>query len=112
MHSPDLGETWSEKKQVSRSSIGEVYPALARDGPNVHMAWFSKEGISYLRSRDGGNSWDPVVSLTKKGAMPFLATAGDAVCVIFTAQRGGNQAIYFKCDPTGNKAAATGKTKP
>lgn len=109
MHSPDLGETWSEKKQLSKRSIGELYPAIVRDGPNVHMAWFSKEGISYLRSRDGGNSWDPVVSLAKKGAMPFIATAGEAVYVIFTSQRAGNQAIYFKYDPIGNKA---GKTTP
>jgi hypothetical protein len=112
MHSPDWGETWSETKQMSKSAIGQAYPAIVRDGPNVHMAWFSKEGIAYRRSRDGGKSWDPVVSLTKNGAMPFLATAGDAVYVIFTSQRAGNQAVYFKRDPTGNKATALGKTKP
>lgn len=112
MHSADLGETWSEKKQISKGAIGELYPAIVRDGPNVHMTWFSKEGISYLRSRDGGNRWDLVVSLTKQGSTPFIATAGEAVYVIFTAQRAGIQGVYFKCDPTGNKAPASGKTPP
>jgi hypothetical protein len=112
MHSTDLGATWGEKTQVTKTSVGELYPAVVRDGPNVHMAWFSKEGISYRRSRDAGKSWDPVVPLTKKGAMPFLATAGEAVYVLFTSQRDGNQAVYFRCDPTGNKAAAAGKTMP
>jgi hypothetical protein len=112
VHSPDLGETWSEKKQLTKTLIGEAYPAIVRDGPNVHLAWFSKEGISYLRSRDEGKGWDPVVSLSKQGAMPFLATAGEAVYAIFTSQREGYPAIYFKCDLTGNKAATPGKSKP
>jgi hypothetical protein len=112
MHSPDMGKTWSEKQQLTKSSVGELYPAIVRDGSHVHMAWFSKDGISYLRSRDGGKSWDPIVSLTKQGAMPFLATAGEAVYAIFMSQRAGNQAIYFKCDPTGNKAAAPGRSIP
>ncbi len=108
MHSADLGETWSEKKQLTRTSGSEVYPAIVRDGPNVHLAWFSRDGISYLRSRDGGKGWDPVVSLAKEGAMPFLATAGEAVYVVFTSKRDGHPAIYFKRDLLGNKVPAPG----
>lgn len=111
MHSADLGGTWSEKKEMSQGSTGELYPAVVRDGLNVHLAWFSKEGISYRRSRDGGNSWDPIVPLAKPGAMPFVATSGEAVYALFASQRGGNQAIYFKCDSTGNKAATAGKSR-
>jgi hypothetical protein len=109
LHSPDLGKTWGEKKRLTRAQTNEVYPAIVRDGPNVHLTWFSKDGISYLRSRDGGERWDPVVSLTKQGAMPFLATAGEAVYAIFTSQRDGHSAISFKCDLTGNKDTAPGK---
>jgi hypothetical protein len=112
MHSPDLGKTWGDKKQMNKTLSGEAYPAIVRDGPNVHMAWFSKNGISYRRSRDGGNRWDPVVSLAKEGAMPFIATAGEAVYVLFTSRRDGFPAVYFKADLTGNKAAAAGKTIP
>lgn len=102
MHSPDSGATWGDKKQMSKGAVGAAYPAIVRDGSKVHMAWFSKEGISYVRSRDGGKNWDPAVSLTKNGLMPFLATAGDAVYAIYVSQRDGNQAVYFRCDPTGN----------
>jgi hypothetical protein len=112
MHSPDLGKTWGESKQMTRTTVGEAYPAIVRDGPNVHMAWFSRDGVSYVRSRDGGTSWDPVVPLTKKGAMPFLATAGEAVYAIFTSQREGFPAVYFRWDLTGNKAAAPRKAGP
>jgi hypothetical protein len=104
MHSPDLGDTWSPKERITKTTgAGELYPAIVRDGSNVHLAWFSKDGISYKRSRDAGKTWDPVVSLSRNGAMPFLATAGEAVYVIFRSQRDGDPAIYFKCDPTGNQ---------
>jgi hypothetical protein len=112
MYSADMGETWSEKQQMSKGAIGEMYPAIVRDGSNVHMAWFSKEGISYLRSRDGGKSWDPAVSFTRQGAMPFIATVGEAVYTIFTSQRDGQTAVYFKCDTSGNKATAPKKSTP
>jgi hypothetical protein len=106
--SRDRGETWGEKKQLSETVIGNLYPAIVRDGSNVHIAWFSKNGVSYRRSRDEGKSWDPVVSLTEKGAMPFLATAGEAVYVLFKSRDDG---IYFRCDPTGNRPVA-GKSAP
>jgi hypothetical protein len=108
-HSSDRGETWNERKQMSDSTVGQAYPAIVRDGSHVHMAWFSKEGVSYRRSRDAGKNWEPAVSLTKNGAMPFLATAGEAVYVLFKSRDDG---IYFRCDLTGNKPAAAGKPTP
>ena len=71
------------------------------------MTWFAKSGVSYLRSRDGGKTWDPVVALSREGAMPFIATAGDVVYVIFVSRRDGHAAVIFKCDPVGNKAGAS-----
>jgi hypothetical protein len=109
MHSPDLGETWSEKKPMSTKPTGEIYPFVVRDGLNVHMAWSSKEGISYARSRDGGKNWGPAVNVARNGGMAFLATAGDALFILYTTPRDANPAVYFRCDPTGNKS---GKTTP
>jgi hypothetical protein len=103
-HSANAGETWSERERMSKASgNGDLYPAIVRDRANVHLAWWSKEGISYRRSRDAGKSWEPAVFLTRSGAMPFLATAGDAVYVLFVSPRDGQPAIYFMSDPTGNK---------
>jgi hypothetical protein len=107
MHSSDRGKTWSEREQITKTSAGELYPAIVRDGRNIHMTWFAKNGVSYLRSCDGGKAWDPVVTLSKEGAMPFIATAGDAVYVMFVSRREGHAAVFFKCDPVGNKAGAS-----
>ena len=97
---------------MTKGADGQFYPAIARDGPKVHMVWTGKEGVLYLNSRDGGETWAPIVTLTAKGGMPFIATSGDAVNVIFRSQRDGHPAIYFKCDPTGNKATAVETKTP
>jgi hypothetical protein len=111
MHSSDLGATWSPREQVTNTPGDEFYPAIVRDGSNVHMTWFAKDGISYLRSRDGGKSWAPAVVLNPAGTMPFLATAGDAVYVLFTSRQDGRMVVFVQCDPVGNQTApATNKT--
>lgn len=105
LHSADFGATWGPKEQITKTPDGEFYPAIVRDGSNVHMIWTAKEGIMYLHSGNGGASWDPVINLVTKGTMPFIAVAGDAMHVIFMSQRNGHVAIYYKCNPTGNKSA-------
>lgn len=104
LHSADHGETWSKKEQMTKSDQGAFYPAIARNGMNVHLAWFGKEGISYRHSADEGQTWDPVIKLTAQGGIPFLAAADDAVWALFRSQRDGHGAIYFKSDPIGNKS--------
>ncbi len=97
---------------MTKTPGDEFYPAIARDGSNVHMTWFGKEGIAYMHSSDGGKNWGTPVSLTPKGATPFIATADEAVYVIFSSQRDGHPAIYFKCDPSGNKAKGVSAKTP
>ena len=103
-HSTDCGTTWGAKEEITKTPTEEFYPSLVRDGSNVHMVWTGKEGVMYLYSNNGGASWDPVISLTSKGAQPFIAVAGEAVHVVFVSRRDGHGAIYYKCNPTGNKA--------
>jgi hypothetical protein len=104
LHSADFGETWSAPEQISKSSTGEVYPAIVRDGSNVHLAWPGKEGLHYLHSINGGKNWEKPVVLTLKGSIAFMAVAGDSLHVIFASQRDGHGAIYYKRNPTGNKS--------
>ena len=59
LHSSDRGKTWGRREQITKTSAGEFYPAIVRDGLNVHMTWFAKKSVSYLRSRDGGKTWAP-----------------------------------------------------
>jgi hypothetical protein len=112
MLSSDHGATWSPREQVTKTPGDEFYPAIVRDGSNVHLTWFAKEGISYLRSRDGGKSWAPAVMLSPAGTMPFLATAGEAVYVLFTSREDGRTSVFFRCDPIGNTTAAAANKAP
>lgn len=103
LHSADFGTTWDAAVPLPYSADGEFYPAIHRDGANVHLAWASKSGVFYRRSADGGKSWDSVVPLAGEGMLPFLAVAGDKVHAIFVSKRDGKPAIYYKQNPTGNR---------
>jgi hypothetical protein len=106
IHSGDFGSTWDPKQQISNPpGGGEVYPAIARDGSNVHMVWPGKDGMMYQHSGDGGKRWEKAMNLAGKGAIPFIAVARDGVHVIYASQRDGHGAIYYKRNPTGNKSA-------
>jgi hypothetical protein len=106
LHSSDFGATWDAKEQITNTPTDEFYPAIVRDGSNVHMVWTGKEGVMYLHSGNGGTRWDPVISLTSKGSLPFIAVQGDAVHVIFVSRRDGHGAIYYTRNPTGNKSGS------
>src|SRR5262249_24539918 len=117
LHSSDRGKTWGPREQITNTAAGktaagntgagEFYPAIVRNGANVHLTWFAKSGVSYRRSRDGGKTWEAASALSREGAMPFITTGGDAVYVLFLSRRDGHPAVFFKRDPVGNKAAAT-----
>jgi hypothetical protein len=112
LHSADFGDTWGAKQQITNTAADEFYPAIVRDGSNVHMVWTGHEGIMYLHSSDGGTSWEKAVNLVGKGTMPFIAVAKDAVHVVFMSQRDGHNAIYYKRNPTGNQPGPAPRPAP
>ena len=73
---------------------------------NLHVVWFSTN-IMYLRAGNGGASWAPAVSLVSGvgQAMPHIAVDGNRVHLIWKDLRAGHGAIFYKCDPTGNRPA-------
>jgi hypothetical protein len=103
LHSADLGSTWSPKEQITHTPTDEFYPAILRDGLNVHLTWMSPAGIMYQHSGNGGSGWDPAVVLTAKGSTVFFSVSGEVMHVIFRSQRDGHGAIYYKRNPTANK---------
>jgi hypothetical protein len=105
VHSPDFGSAWGAKQQITQTPIHDVYPAVARDGSDVHLLWWTMaEEILYLHSGDGGAGWDPVVSLVgQQGSFPFVAVAGGTVHVIFVSKRDGHGAIYYKRKTSGSR---------
>ena len=104
LHSADFGTTWDAKEQITTSGGGEFYPAIVRDSSNLHMVWTGKEGIMYLHSSTGGGHWDPAVNLSQKGAMPFIAVAGDAVHVIFMSHAMATTPSITSAILTGNRS--------
>lgn len=113
MHSADCGSTWEPSEQMSHTTTNGLYPAMVRDGFNVHMAWSEGGlGILYRHSGDGGATWDPAITLTSQGGLPFLAVQGQAVHMLFLSQRDGHNAIYYKRNLTGNPSDPASAVAP
>jgi hypothetical protein len=73
------------------------------------VVWYSTD-IMYRRSGNGGASWAPAGSLVSAAGqsmlMPHMAVDGDRVHIIWKDARVGHGAVFYKCNPTGNKFAA------
>jgi hypothetical protein len=100
--STDLGKTWEAAKQIIKLKSSDYmrYPQsreLAVDGNNVHIAVcdydYPKNGtgsIFYIRSSNGGSSFDPVKELTNTGGgfnhirHSYVKSAGGKVAIAFT----------------------------
>lgn len=102
LHSSDSGSTWAPKEQITNTAGDEFYPCIVRDGPNLHLSWGSPAGIIYQYSATGGTTWAPSITLTTQGSSPFMAVAKPLLHIIFTSQRNGHSAIYYKRNPTGD----------
>ena len=60
--------------------------------------------IYSLRSRDGGDSWDPIVRLTDApgpSQRPVVAVDGQEVHVVWFDARDGNAEVYYKFSSDG-----------
>lgn len=94
-HSRDGGKTWTEAQAVSAGD-GEAswVSTVALEGDEVHVAWVDtrdgNEEEYYRRSADGGESWEPVLRLTRNPAnswAPSLAVAGGRVHFVWFDQK-------------------------
>jgi hypothetical protein len=101
----DYGATWTgyDSLAIGRSTI---YPVIFRDGLNIHLVCYNqKDGIIYQHSNDGGKTWGKdsiLVSSASKPMRPFVAATGNSLHIIWTDQRDGHNAIYYKRNPLGN----------
>jgi hypothetical protein len=94
-HSRDGGKTWTEAQPVSAGD-GEAswVSTVALEGDEVHVAWVDtrdgNEEEYYRRSIDGGESWEPVLRLTRNPAnswAPSLTVAGGRVHLVWFDQK-------------------------
>jgi hypothetical protein len=108
-YSTDGGITWNQDAQLTNFNVTTYNPSVSLSGSGVHIVWTDNhEGnfeIYYIRSTDGGKSWESVTRLTNNTAVsfyPFVAASNSGVHVIWQENRDGNNEIYYKRNPAGN----------
>jgi hypothetical protein len=61
--------SWTEDMRLTYRGH-EIHPQVIARNDTVHVAWMQISGehaISYIRSTDGGNSWNDLIDLTEDG---------------------------------------------
>ena len=119
--SPNRGVDWGTPQRLTDDGDGDSrYPVIAVVGSNLHVVWWDDRDdpthphvgwpeievpvdynyeIYYLRSLDGGLSWDPYVRLTDAdgvAAYPSLTAAGTTVVATWHDHRGDDYDIFVK----------------
>ncbi len=109
--STDAGETWSDSQVISENDgIGSQRPAMdTDDSSGIHITWYDYKyspypwtgDIFYRASRDSGNTWEQIDSLTvehRTVASDILAE-GNNVHLVWEDDRHGfnnNFEIYYR----------------
>jgi hypothetical protein len=103
IRSLDAGLTWSVPVTISDINGNAWNPAIAVNGPNVHVVWRTIvnniRSSNYIRSLDGGNTWGQAIVLDPAVAdWPAITVSGNYVYVandILTSSSPYNTEIFF-----------------
>jgi DNA-binding transcriptional ArsR family regulator len=104
LKSVDGGVTWEDDVRLTEDDNAySEYPSIAVEGEVVHVVWEDlRDGnseIYYLKSVDGGVTWEDDVRLTEDDNVgstePSIAVEGEVVHVVWTDYRDGNSEIYY-----------------
>ncbi|UCG41995.1 MAG: exo-alpha-sialidase [candidate division WOR-3 bacterium] len=107
----DSGASWDQETRLTVDSSGSYNPAVAADGPNVHVFWEALAEylpeIMYKFSTDNGTTWSPDTQLTPRpgayAVSPSCAVQGPALHLIWTDFRDHERGqVYYKRNLTGN----------
>ncbi len=105
VHSTDYGATWAPCDSLARN-VNALYPSIVRNDGHANLVCFNTNtGVFYQHSDDGGATWDSGTNLVggaSKPARAFVGVGGPVVHVIWTDQRDGHAAVYYKRNPMGN----------
>ncbi len=101
--SSDAGLTWSPDVQISDSPVHAAYPCIAVEGDSIHVVHGDlRDGnaeVYYLRSLDGGNTWQAGVRLSDlpdSSYTPTVAVSGLNVYVAWTDTRHGGSPMSLE----------------
>ncbi|TAL70713.1 MAG: T9SS type A sorting domain-containing protein [Bacteroidetes bacterium] len=98
--SSDAGLTWGPDTRLTPIPGKSDYPSIAVSGNIVHIAYRDSAAgttnSNYIRSTDGGNTWEAPVSLGSYSWWPSIAVAGNNVYVALNSNTSGNSEIWFR----------------
>ncbi|HEY5123120.1 MAG TPA: exo-alpha-sialidase [Ignavibacteria bacterium] len=101
--STDKGSTWSTAVNLSNNGLISYNPAIAVSGSDVHVVWFGNGDGNYeeyyIRSTDGGITWEPKVRLTNalnSSAHGSIAASGSNVHFVWMDYRNGKCEVFYK----------------
>ncbi|UCE36699.1 MAG: exo-alpha-sialidase [Thermoplasmata archaeon] len=109
--STDIGD-WSEDIRLTFNDGRSLFPAIAVEGNNIHVAYIDNEGAGYLEmflwyinSRDRGNTWNPPICLVSgpstKALHPKIAVNGSNIHVIW-CESDDKRIHYIRSTDNGN----------
>jgi predicted neuraminidase len=101
--STNNGDTWSNKKRLTKNAGSSTYPSIAVIGDNVHVTWNDNSRgnyeIFYKHSTNNGSTWSMKTRLTHNAGdslFSSIAVSGDNVHVAWTDFTPGNGEILYK----------------
>jgi len=99
-HSFDGGVTWGPVQRLTELPSVAAFPSIAVSGSTVHIAYRDTRDTTYvsyyLRSQDGGNTWEKPVSLGNYYWWPSITCAGQMLCVALNSAISGNSEVWFR----------------
>lgn len=105
MRSTDAGVTWGPDTQLTNNPVMQQIPAVAATASTVHIIYHDERHgnweIYYLRSTDGGDTWDPEVRLTDDSGWSNnagIVVRGQYVHVVWSDDRASSTDfdLYYK----------------
>src|SRR3989339_161735 len=98
--SSDAGITWGSDIRLTAVPSSSDYPSIAVSGNMLHIAYrdstTSDRTSNYIRSTNGGNTWESPVSLGNYLFGPSISVSGTIVYVALNSYSTGNSEIWFR----------------
>jgi len=99
-HSFDGGLTWTGETKLTGPTCDADLPSIAVSGSTVHIMWRDTIGAQnvnyYIRSLDGGNTWEPKVFFGNWYWWPSITCSGSMVFVALNSSTPGNTEVWFQ----------------
>lgn len=101
----DAGLNWDTEQMLTPGDSLAEEPCIVSAGNMVHIVWYTCENntslyneIAYMRSTDGGVTWENKIQLTNYGGLkwyPSIAVSGNYVHIVWYDECNGDWEVYY-----------------